>query len=363
MPQGMPYYCPTSPNKDHQHTHQRRAVVDDEAIDPQLRSISGASTSAPGISTMLVPAHFPSAEDDPHGEDDLEDTSNTRTPRARRTRRATAASRGDGAGVTTNGNGAGNGRARRRSFDDSENPFAPPAEALEHRADGRPVFNHELYPGYDEFGNRRGLEHLRGGVPPSNTGSYYRPRVHHYDGPPPRNGGGAGQLVVPPAVDYAAIHQQSAQFGGGGGSVNPALLVPAPAPGPTFPSGREKTLHEILGLEPGTPISLDSLTDPEEGMKPEYTYATLVKLAIYASPQKKLTLQEIYEAIEKRFEWFRKCENPNAWKVSSFCSFTVSNLWSAVNTDVDSTQPFPPRCISEGASTCNGSGQRTLLDR
>ena len=187
------------------------------------------------------------------------------------------------------------------------------------RVEGRPVFNRELYPGYDEFGNRRGLEHLRGGALPPNSGSYYRPRVHQYDST--QQGGGAARngLVIPPAVDYSTILQQNPMSANG--SVNPALLVPAPGPGPTFPSGREKTIHEILGLEPGTPISLDSLADPEPGQKPEYTYATLVKLAIYSSPQKKLTLQEIYEAIEKRFPWFKNCDNPNAWKVSNIYLF------------------------------------------
>ena len=108
------------------------------------------------------------------------------------------------------------------------------------------------------------------------------------------------------------------------GAVNPALLVPAPGPGPTFPSGREKTIHEILGLEPGTPISLDSLADPEPGQKPEYTYATLVKLAIYSSPQKKLTLQEIYEALERRFAWFRENRGDKSWQVRTSRSLSLA---------------------------------------
>jgi hypothetical protein len=42
----------------------------------------------------------------------------------------------------------------------------------------------------------------------------------------------------------------------------------------------------------------------------------LIKLAIFGSPQKQLTLQEIYRALIERFEWFRDNANENAWKNS-----------------------------------------------
>lgn len=76
-------------------------------------------------------------------------------------------------------------------------------------------------------------------------------------------------------------------------------------------------IHQYFGLSPGTPICLDSLQDPPEGEKPQYTYATLVKLAIWSSPQRKLTLSGIYEALETRFAWFRIPEHQSAWKVRS----------------------------------------------
>ena len=74
-------------------------------------------------------------------------------------------------------------------------------------------------------------------------------------------------------------------------------------------------IHNYFGLAPESPICLDSLEDPPPGQKPAYTYATLVKLAIYSSPQRRLTLSRIYNALEQRFSWFRECKNPNAWKV------------------------------------------------
>lgn len=79
-------------------------------------------------------------------------------------------------------------------------------------------------------------------------------------------------------------------------------------------------IHKYFGLSPGTPICLDSLPDPPEGEKPQYTYATLVKLAIWSSPQRKLTLSGIYEALENRFSWFRIREHQTAWKVCDFFS-------------------------------------------
>ncbi|ETW82726.1 hypothetical protein HETIRDRAFT_244448, partial [Heterobasidion irregulare TC 32-1] len=39
--------------------------------------------------------------------------------------------------------------------------------------------------------------------------------------------------------------------------------------------------------------------------KPNYPLPTLIKLAIHGSAHQRLTLQEIYGAIEDRFEWYR----------------------------------------------------------
>ena len=101
------------------------------------------------------------------------------------------------------------------------------------------------------------------------------------------------------------------------GAVNSTLFTAQVLPfnGPTLIPGRNKTIHEIVGIPPDRPISLYSLPDSRPGEKPDYTYATLVKVAIWESPARKLTLQEIYDAIETRFPWFKDCKNPNSWKV------------------------------------------------
>jgi hypothetical protein len=71
----------------------------------------------------------------------------------------------------------------------------------------------------------------------------------------------------------------------------------------------------MLGLPPGARLNLDSLLDVEPGQRPHYSLSTLVKLAILGSPRQELTLQEIYDAIEKRFSWYADKDNSKAWKV------------------------------------------------
>ncbi|TDL25842.1 winged helix DNA-binding domain-containing protein, partial [Rickenella mellea] len=74
----------------------------------------------------------------------------------------------------------------------------------------------------------------------------------------------------------------------------------------------------MMGMEPGVPLSLSSLRDPEDGQKPDYTYPVLIKLAIHESPTSCLTLQEIYEVIQRRFPWYANCSKKDAaaWRNS-----------------------------------------------
>lgn len=74
-------------------------------------------------------------------------------------------------------------------------------------------------------------------------------------------------------------------------------------------------LREMLGLGPNDNVDLNSLSDPPAGAKPSYPYPVLIQLAINGSTRKRLTLSEIYTAIEERFEWFRNTED-KAWQVS-----------------------------------------------
>ncbi|KAH9063630.1 hypothetical protein EDB87DRAFT_1557719 [Lactarius vividus] len=75
-------------------------------------------------------------------------------------------------------------------------------------------------------------------------------------------------------------------------------------------------LRAQLGCPPGAPVGLSALADPPPGEKPNYPLPTLIKLAIYDSPRSRLTLQEIYQALEDRFEWFRQRTDELSWKNS-----------------------------------------------
>ncbi|KLO11546.1 winged helix DNA-binding domain-containing protein, partial [Schizopora paradoxa] len=108
-----------------------------------------------------------------------------------------------------------------------------------------------------------------------------------------------------------------------------------------MPVRREKTLHDLFGLDPGVEISLEALKDPAPGQKPEYTYPTLMKVAIWSSPKRMLTLNEIYDALEKRFPYFKECPNPNSWKTSLRHSLSLIAIFQK--------KPRPPTDPGKGS--------------
>jgi len=65
----------------------------------------------------------------------------------------------------------------------------------------------------------------------------------------------------------------------------------------------------------------DMESDVEEGghdSKPAYSYANLITLAINSSPEKRMTLSEIYQWIRDKYPYYR--DAGNGWKVSmGFC--------------------------------------------
>ncbi|KAG6810090.1 hypothetical protein H0H92_013364 [Tricholoma furcatifolium] len=64
-------------------------------------------------------------------------------------------------------------------------------------------------------------------------------------------------------------------------------------------------LRENCGISHPKPLSLWSLPDPPPNMAPIMPYEMLIALAIYGSENKRLTLLEIYNAIEDRFLYYR----------------------------------------------------------
>jgi len=63
------------------------------------------------------------------------------------------------------------------------------------------------------------------------------------------------------------------------------------------------------------PLSLDSLPSYPPDQKPPFSYPVLIRLAILGSPEKRLLLSQIYQAIEEKFPWYRDSA-PKAWKVN-----------------------------------------------
>ncbi|KAL6298648.1 hypothetical protein BKA93DRAFT_743792, partial [Sparassis latifolia] len=96
--------------------------------------------------------------------------------------------------------------------------------------------------------------------------------------------------------------------------------IPDPAP----------NLRQLLGLGPEEEVSLFSLADPPPGEKPSYPYPTLIKLAIHGSPKMRLTLQEIYDALQERFKWFEDNQSETAWKNSIRHQLSLNKLFRRV---------------------------------
>ncbi|EIW57510.1 winged helix DNA-binding domain-containing protein, partial [Trametes versicolor FP-101664 SS1] len=75
-------------------------------------------------------------------------------------------------------------------------------------------------------------------------------------------------------------------------------------------------IRQLVGLQPHEEISLAALADPPNGRRPGQSIPLLSQLAILGSPQRRLTLQEIYRTLEDRFEWFRLNKHDKSWQNS-----------------------------------------------
>ena len=92
---------------------------------------------------------------------------------------------------------------------------------------------------------------------------------------------------------------------------------------------------------PEEEVTLDMLADPAyPGQKPNYPYPTLVKAAILSSPRRRLTLQEIYQALMDRFQWFKDNAKDKAWQVRTHStSYMLLTLKVVYRTPSGTTSP------------------------
>ncbi|KAH9838633.1 uncharacterized protein C8Q71DRAFT_704804, partial [Rhodofomes roseus] len=113
---------------------------------------------------------------------------------------------------------------------------------------------------------------------------------------------------------------------------------------PFSPTNTANTAQSSKDSDPsGSPapeddVTLDMLADPTyPGQKPNYPYPILVKAAILSSAKRRLTLQEIYLALQCRFQWFRDNAKDKAWQNSIRHNLSLNKLFRKIPRDI--TEP------------------------
>lgn len=239
----------------------------------------------------------------------------------------------------------------------------------------RPPRSTTSYPQYPHLNATIDLGHVRYGEQPSNTsGSHYRT-------PPP--GFSMDSFLVPDIYNDTSAHgtigsqmhqpSTSSHASPSSSATNHPIIStfsvsPSHATDSTHHLGDDAGpyLRKQLGLSVHESVSLHSLPDPGPGEKPSIPLPMLIKLAIYGSRNKQLTLQEIYTELENRFQWFRDHKHDKAWKVrflvpQQHVSVRL-NVIIASWTEFDSTQFIVEQGLSQRSSTNHGAWQRKLLD-
>ena len=85
-------------------------------------------------------------------------------------------------------------------------------------------------------------------------------------------------------------------------------------------------MREAFHLSGVMDLTLESLEDSPPGVRPTYSMPTLAPLATHGSPEKRLTLQGIINAIQDRIEWYAAQADSNAWKVHKHNLIFVDGL-------------------------------------
>ncbi|PIL35654.1 transcription factor [Ganoderma sinense ZZ0214-1] len=261
--------------------------------------------------------------------------------------------------VRSDQSGGGSGSSQRSASSGVVSNGSPPQslafqthDVFPHRQRvGPPAgYNPEHYPAYDEHFRRVGMEHARIGTDPGIPDqAYYRPRTHTY----PPVGVPSLPLGMPspepahmsnfPSPEDRFLPMQSDEP-----SFDPGLrqdhVIPGQTriylPSPAAPQSQDTQAYastsssplrsgddafiptsdgdvrRILGLSPDQELSLNALADPPPGQRPGQSIPTLSQLAILGSTNKRLTLQEIYQALEDRFVWFAQNKDDKSWQNS-----------------------------------------------
>ncbi|XP_060912576.1 forkhead box protein J3-like isoform X2 [Labrus mixtus] len=112
---------------------------------------------------------------------------------------------------------------------------------------------------------------------------------------------------------------------------------------------------KITHLDPGTKLDQEEAAQHRDG-KPPYSYASLITFAINGSPQKRMTLSEIYQWICDNFPYYR--EAGSGWKGS---------YWAIDTNPKEDTVPSRPkkrpRSGERGSSQSEPSSQSLSLQQ
>ncbi|KAJ7131702.1 fork head domain-containing protein, partial [Mycena crocata] len=91
----------------------------------------------------------------------------------------------------------------------------------------------------------------------------------------------------------------------------------------------DKYLRDLLAVPPDAPVNLWSLSEGDPIQRPVTSLIKLSMLAIHGSEKKRLTLQQIYRAIEARFTYYRETEGKQ-WQNSIRHSLSLRSAFVKV---------------------------------
>lgn len=105
--------------------------------------------------------------------------------------------------------------------------------------------------------------------------------------------------------------------------------------GPTTVDLQEDTSKHEHRLHPDCPDTLDCLPDTEG--RPQHTLPVILRCAILGSPKKRLTIREIYAAMEAKYPYYRTAGS--TWKVT-ICFFVFESV-TLINSRLAICSPPP----------------------
>jgi hypothetical protein len=108
---------------------------------------------------------------------------------------------------------------------------------------------------------------------------------------------------------------------------------------------------------------LGKLSDGPDGPqgKAPYSWTVLITHAIMGSPDRRLTLAAIYEAIETRYPWYKT--QGTGWKVRRLIIFKRSHILFTFVVELHPSCTFPQSLLQETRPNSSGTRQGQILDR